>query len=134
MLPVRKSGGPGKEVPPERARTNQRKRNGSLAAECLRKTRRPASRKWNASACRCREAMPMPPCAAGEYEKAEIYRGRPIDRQKAQATKTVVREVMMPTKLLRIAHASWREETERGNGSKLELAAAAYRRASLIGR
>jgi len=26
MLPVRKSGGPGKEVPPERARTNRRKK------------------------------------------------------------------------------------------------------------
>ena len=26
MLPVRKSGGPGKEVPPERTRTNQKKR------------------------------------------------------------------------------------------------------------
>ena len=47
MLPVRKSDGPGKEVPPERARTNQRKRNGTLAAECHRKTRKPASTKWN---------------------------------------------------------------------------------------
>ena len=46
MLPVRKSGGPGKEVPPERARTNRRKKERSATGNSLKKTRRPASTKW----------------------------------------------------------------------------------------
>jgi hypothetical protein len=55
MLPVQRERRTGKEVPPERARTNQRKKDGPPAAECQRKTRKPASTKWIASACRCRE-------------------------------------------------------------------------------
>jgi hypothetical protein len=63
MLPVRKSGEPGKEVPPERARTNQIKRTIPLAAECQRKTRKPASDNMKhiylplpGSPCQCRRA------------------------------------------------------------------------------
>jgi hypothetical protein len=74
MLPVRKSGGPGKEVPPQRARTNQIKRNGPLAAECLRKTRKPASDNMKhiclpllGSPCQCRRAW-------RENTKGGIYR------------------------------------------------------------
>jgi hypothetical protein len=55
MLPACVSCGPGKEVPPERARTNHKKKGRSALRECLRNTREPASRKWNVSACRCRE-------------------------------------------------------------------------------
>jgi hypothetical protein len=49
MLPARFIGGPGKEVPPERARTTGEKMNGPLCG-MPEKTRRPASRKWTGSA------------------------------------------------------------------------------------
>src|SRR5262249_28265041 len=51
MFPAQRERRPGKEVPPERARTNRRKKNGPLAGGMPEKTRRPASTKWNASAC-----------------------------------------------------------------------------------
>jgi hypothetical protein len=70
MLPVRKSGGPGKEVPPERARTKPEKKErparGGMpekkAGTCLGQyeTHLPAA---------AGKSMPMPPCMAGEYER-----------------------------------------------------------------
>jgi hypothetical protein len=69
MLPVRKSGGPGKEVPPERARTKPEKKErparGGIeknAGTCLgqHETRLPAA---------AGKSMAMPPCMAGECER-----------------------------------------------------------------
>jgi len=56
MLPVRKSGGPGKEVPPERARTKTREKGTVRSRRNVREKRGNLPRTaWNVSACRCRE-------------------------------------------------------------------------------
>ena len=61
MLPGRVIGGPGKEVPPERARTTQRKKDGPLAAELpsenaetrLGTARNASPHRWSKT-CQCR--------------------------------------------------------------------------------
>jgi len=103
---------PGKEVPPERARTNHKKKGRSALRECLRKTRKPASDSMEriclplpGSPCQCRRAW-------RENTKGKIYRNRLIDRQKATAHETAGHEfVRTPAKLLwRKAVTSRREQ------------------------
>ena len=73
MLPVRKSRGPGKEAPPERARTIQRKKDGALAGgmpeknteTCFDKMERICLRPLPVRPCQCRLEWP------GENTKAE---------------------------------------------------------------
>src|SRR5437016_751714 len=73
MLPVRKSGGPGKEVPPKRARTNHRKKKRSATAECLRK-RGDLLRKNGSHLPRRRlKTMPMPLCVVGTTKQWEFF-------------------------------------------------------------
>jgi hypothetical protein len=64
MLPVRKSGGPGKEVPPERARTKPDKKERSVrggmpeknAETCFDKMERICLRPLPVRPCQCRRA------------------------------------------------------------------------------
>jgi hypothetical protein len=67
MLPVRKNGEPGKEVPPEESKNEPEKKGRSAARNCLEKTLDLPRTEWNASD-RCRlkvEDTPMPLCMAG---------------------------------------------------------------------
>jgi hypothetical protein len=67
MLPVRKSGGPGKEVPPERARTNRRKKERSARGGMPEKNAQTCFDKMERF---CSDVglktMPMARCVAGE--------------------------------------------------------------------
>jgi hypothetical protein len=74
MLPVRVIGGPGKEVPPERARTNHKKKEWSaLRRNCLKKTRGTClGATWNASV-----PAPVEQCQAavrgGRMKRRKFY-------------------------------------------------------------
>jgi hypothetical protein len=82
MLPVRKSGGPGKEVPPEeskndlekkgtvRSRRNCREKRGDPARNCW-ETPLPSTRRRHANAA-----------CASPSERRELHPNRPIDGQK----------------------------------------------------
>jgi len=90
MLPVRKSGGPGKEVPPERARTNRRKKERSATGNSLKKTRRPASTKWKRICPASVEGHANAVVHSERMKRRRFYHSRPIDRQKAQLTRLCV--------------------------------------------
>jgi hypothetical protein len=77
MLPVRKRGGPGKEVPPERARTNHKKKGTVRYWELPKKTRRPASTKWNASARHRLRGHANAAVHSGRMKRRKFYRNRP---------------------------------------------------------
>jgi hypothetical protein len=70
MLPVRVSGGPGKEVPPERARTNQRKRELSAPAELPEENARACFETMDGISAYLVKTVPT--CIA-ENETAEVY-------------------------------------------------------------
>jgi hypothetical protein len=91
MLPVRVIGGPGRRYRQREQEGTTRKKDGPLAAECERKTRKPVSTKWNASACRCREVHANAAVRGGRVKQREFYQSRPISRQKAQVMKAISR-------------------------------------------
>jgi hypothetical protein len=79
MLPVRKSGGPGKEVPPERARTKPEKKERSARGGMPEKNAETyLGQHETYPPAAAGKSMPMPPCVAGENTKAENLPYRPI--------------------------------------------------------
>jgi hypothetical protein len=72
MLPVRVIGGPGKEVPPERARTTHKKKGRSAHGGIARQNTEPARVAWSALFGRPlkKSPWPTPLCVAGERNRA----------------------------------------------------------------
>jgi hypothetical protein len=83
MLPVRVIGGPGKEVPPERARTTQRKKELSAPGGIAEENAETRARNCSERICPpLVEDMLMPLALRLENERRELHPNRPIDGQK----------------------------------------------------
>ena len=92
MLPVHVIGGPGKEVPPERARTNYKKKERSARhRNCMKKTRNPDGNGTHRSTSVGEELTPKSAARSpGEWTAAKACRHRPIESTKARSHEAVV--------------------------------------------
>jgi hypothetical protein len=122
MLPVRKSGGPGKEVPPERASTNHKKKGTVRYWELPKKNTETCFDKMERICPASIEGHANAAVNSGRMKQRKFYRNPTIDRQKAQLTRPLSWVVMMPAKATMAEGAARRGENERNNGSKLASA------------
>ena len=87
MLPVRKSGGPGKEVPPERASTNHKKKGTVRYWELPKKNTETCFDKMERICPASIEGHANAAVHSGRMKRRKFYHNRPIDSQKAQLTR-----------------------------------------------
>jgi hypothetical protein len=122
MLAVRKSGGPGKEVPPEESKNEPEKKERSARGGIAKKHWKRLGTVWKVSARRWLNTHASAAVFDARMKRRNCSLSRPIDRQKRADHESLVREVVTPKAKLFWTTSTYCGESKLGNGNNLASA------------